>query len=271
MILRRIAEHVKAQNWFAVFIDFVIVVVGVFIGLQVQEWSQRRAMDDRATVLMERLESDFGVDVWVALTLHEYHEQVQRHALLTLDDITGRQDLSDEALLIAAHRASQFNRFNRTSAIYEELVATGGFELIFSSEIGSTAALFYRTTILDDYEQDGKSSDYRRLYRRLIPIDVQLAVSEQCGDRGLTIEELLNEESAIGYPCTLDLPSGRLAEAAAILRQEPELALALRHRIATLATQNRDFGIIIDAIRPYRAGRETLEESSIDAVFRARE
>ena len=29
MILRRITEHVKAQNWFAVAIDFVIVVVGV--------------------------------------------------------------------------------------------------------------------------------------------------------------------------------------------------------------------------------------------------
>ena len=35
MILRRITEHVKAQNWFAVAIDFVIVVVGVFIGIQV--------------------------------------------------------------------------------------------------------------------------------------------------------------------------------------------------------------------------------------------
>jgi len=28
MILRRVIEHVKAQNWFAVALDFVIVVVG---------------------------------------------------------------------------------------------------------------------------------------------------------------------------------------------------------------------------------------------------
>jgi len=32
MRLRRITEHVNAQNWFAVWLDFVIVVVGVFIG-----------------------------------------------------------------------------------------------------------------------------------------------------------------------------------------------------------------------------------------------
>ncbi len=35
MILRRLAEHVRAQNWFAVALDFLIVVVGVFVGLQV--------------------------------------------------------------------------------------------------------------------------------------------------------------------------------------------------------------------------------------------
>ncbi|NRA31129.1 MAG: hypothetical protein HRU11_12815 [Parvularculaceae bacterium] len=43
MILRRLTEHVRAQNWFAVAIDFVIVVIGVFMGLQVQEWSTERA------------------------------------------------------------------------------------------------------------------------------------------------------------------------------------------------------------------------------------
>jgi hypothetical protein len=34
MLLRRMIEHVKAQNWFAVGLDFFIVVTGVFIGLQ---------------------------------------------------------------------------------------------------------------------------------------------------------------------------------------------------------------------------------------------
>jgi hypothetical protein len=35
MLLRRVIEHVREQNWLAVFIDFLIVVVGVFIGIQV--------------------------------------------------------------------------------------------------------------------------------------------------------------------------------------------------------------------------------------------
>ena len=42
MLLRRVIEHVKTQNWTAVAIDFVIVVVGVFIGIQVANWNDDR-------------------------------------------------------------------------------------------------------------------------------------------------------------------------------------------------------------------------------------
>ena len=42
MLFRRVNEHVKAQNWFAVGIDFVIVVIGVFVGIQVSNWNEAR-------------------------------------------------------------------------------------------------------------------------------------------------------------------------------------------------------------------------------------
>lgn len=42
MLLRRITTHIKDQNWFAVGLDFVIVVVGVFIGIQVANWNDAR-------------------------------------------------------------------------------------------------------------------------------------------------------------------------------------------------------------------------------------
>jgi hypothetical protein len=42
MLLRRVIEHVKAQQWTAVALDFVLVVAGVFVGLQVQERNSAR-------------------------------------------------------------------------------------------------------------------------------------------------------------------------------------------------------------------------------------
>ena len=55
MILRRLTEHVKAQNWFAVAVDFVIVVVGVFVGLQVSNWNAARADRDRGHAYLDRI------------------------------------------------------------------------------------------------------------------------------------------------------------------------------------------------------------------------
>ena len=40
MLFRRVLLHVRQQNWFAVLLDFVIVVVGVFIGVQVANWNE---------------------------------------------------------------------------------------------------------------------------------------------------------------------------------------------------------------------------------------
>lgn len=42
MILRRFTQHVTDQNWFAVWIDLLVVVIGIFLGLQVTDWNEAR-------------------------------------------------------------------------------------------------------------------------------------------------------------------------------------------------------------------------------------
>jgi hypothetical protein len=44
MILRRITGHVKAQNWTAIWIEFVLLVIGVFLGIQVANWNEERKL-----------------------------------------------------------------------------------------------------------------------------------------------------------------------------------------------------------------------------------
>lgn len=55
MILRRITQHVRDQNWTAIAIDFVIVVVGVFLGIQVSNWNGERAMRAEERDLLARM------------------------------------------------------------------------------------------------------------------------------------------------------------------------------------------------------------------------
>ncbi len=40
MILRRLVEHLREQNWTAIAIEFALLVAGVFLGIQVANWNE---------------------------------------------------------------------------------------------------------------------------------------------------------------------------------------------------------------------------------------
>lgn len=42
MILRRLAQQLREQNWVAISIEFVLLVLGVFLGLQAANWNDAR-------------------------------------------------------------------------------------------------------------------------------------------------------------------------------------------------------------------------------------
>ncbi|MCB1585338.1 MAG: hypothetical protein KDI52_03575 [Xanthomonadales bacterium] len=58
MLLRRITQHIKNQNWFAVFLDFVIVVAGVFIGIQVANWNELKKEQQLEKQYIQNIISD---------------------------------------------------------------------------------------------------------------------------------------------------------------------------------------------------------------------
>jgi hypothetical protein len=55
MLLRTLTRHIEDQNWFAVGIDFVIVIVGVFIGIQVANWNDVQKDKAGVAASLERL------------------------------------------------------------------------------------------------------------------------------------------------------------------------------------------------------------------------
>ena len=59
MILRRLSQHLREQNWTAISIEFVLLVAGVFLGIQVANWNEDRQQAERQTQYLERLQVDF--------------------------------------------------------------------------------------------------------------------------------------------------------------------------------------------------------------------
>ena len=55
MILRRVVHRLKQQEWTAIAIELVLVVLGVFIGIQVSNWNETRKEHSLEAVYLERI------------------------------------------------------------------------------------------------------------------------------------------------------------------------------------------------------------------------
>jgi hypothetical protein len=63
MILRRVVENLKHQHWTAIGIEFVLLVSGVFIGIQAQQWNTERGERRLERVYLERILSDINLSI----------------------------------------------------------------------------------------------------------------------------------------------------------------------------------------------------------------
>jgi hypothetical protein len=79
MILRTLSTAVRSQNWFTAVIEFVIVVAGIFAGLQVDDWNQGR--NDRIVEhqYLERLLFDMEESVAAQKVILETRDQAIDH------------------------------------------------------------------------------------------------------------------------------------------------------------------------------------------------
>lgn len=135
MLLRSVTKHVNEQNWFAVFLDLMIVVIGVFIGIEVSNWNADRAGDKKAQVLIKRLYGDLINDSDVMNILLNYHAVVRNYAITAIDGFNGKKTVNDEQFVIAAYQASQIAGPWGYRSTYNELLSTGHFDLIKSDEL----------------------------------------------------------------------------------------------------------------------------------------
>jgi len=106
MILRRLVDHMKHLHWTVIGIDLVIVVLGVFIGMQVSNWNQERVTDQQAAVFTARLKTDLRGEDWTYQFLIAYNREVLANANRAVNALEGKATLSDEALLVSAYRAT---------------------------------------------------------------------------------------------------------------------------------------------------------------------
>jgi hypothetical protein len=240
MILRRVIKHFRNQEWTAIAIDFVIVVVGVFVGIQVSNWNQAQTDRGLGEKFTERLKADLVVEAWNYTMLIEYLADVQSNANKALAGLQGRSEISDQQLLIAAYRATQYNAGVRQRTTYDELISTGKIGFIADKNLVNTASLIYDSRILDQVTDEGVNSAYRVTFRKTLAVSIQDSVSQHCGDRFVATGDFNDIKNLLNYPCTTDLSALQIEQAINVLRDNPAILENLRLRAVNVRTQHNN-------------------------------
>ena len=236
MILRRFTAQLRRQDWTAVVIELVVVILGVFIGVQVSNWNGDLETDRKSALFTSRLKADLREEAWGYESQVGYYQQVLRNAIAAEDALAGRTQLPDEVLLIAAYRATQYNAYIRRRATYDELTSTGEIGLIRDTALRELAIHTYTADVFNEIIVNGRGSEVRIVFRKAIPRDVQTKLNEHCGDHIVPIGDYASIDQVLDYACTTTLPDAAIASSVAIIRADPNFAAALRLRIADLGT-----------------------------------
>jgi hypothetical protein len=252
MILRRLSQSLREQNWTAISIEFVLLVLGVFLGIQVANWNAEREDRRKSAVFTERLKADLRGEDWTCQFLIAYNREVLANANRAVEALEGRAALSDEALLVSAYRATQYRNRNQRGSTYDELISTGNIGLIRDRGLRETAIRLYNLQIFDNLVREGMQSRYREAFRTSLPNHVQRAVSRNCGDRVSRPGDYASIKNNLEYPCRTGLSAQDIAASASALRANPDILRFLRLRIADLETR------MFDLTRNNRSVMESL-------------
>ena len=247
MILRRLADSLRRQDWFTVLVEIGIVVLGVFLGIEVSNWNEERQNRAAADSYLERLELDLEAQLGMWQNAQAYFNQTYRHANAALDQLVGPVEALDERFLIDLYQASQRREFTNRRATYDELVATGRIEYLGDPTLREALSANYDISTRWMNVMDVRS-DYRAILRQLMDHRVQEAIVADCGDVYLQtrfgIVGMRLPES-----CDIELSPDLVSEEIRRLHGHEEIVRHLRFQASVLRTRLAAIEIAIAGTR----------------------
>ena len=140
MLLRRITKHVKDQNWFAVALDFVIVVVGILIAFQITEWNQGRSNEKLRVQYLERLQTDLNETIKY-LSANEDNSEQKIEVVDAFVATLNAQDSDENELILSTkdyfYRGTLFSDFKVFRSTFDDLTSSGNLGILRSHELSA--------------------------------------------------------------------------------------------------------------------------------------
>ncbi len=127
MILRRLANAIRQQDWFVVTIEILIVVLGVFLGIEAANWNAERAFRAQEATYLNQLRAEILVNDEVIEHQIRYVGRVVDGGRNALAFLQGGDDCvrDCETLMIDFFHASQVWGTSYSGAKYREMERLG--------------------------------------------------------------------------------------------------------------------------------------------------
>ena len=162
MLLRSLTKHIREQNWFAVALDFFIVVAGILIAFQITNWNDQRGDDKLRVQYLERLQSDLTQTIDY-LSANEDRSRQKIEAVDVFIANLNNQGTDENELIRTTtdyfSRGTPLFDFKVFRSTFDDLTSSGKLNIL-GSETLSTALVTLNTNYKDMNEDNLVNTDW---------------------------------------------------------------------------------------------------------------
>ncbi|MCB1606551.1 MAG: hypothetical protein KDI71_06205 [Xanthomonadales bacterium] len=260
MILRRLVAQLREQNWTAIAVEFVLLVIGVFLGLQASNWNDARNERAQGERWRQQILADLDQNARDLQDRLDYNSQALAFGETALRGLESAEAPTGAAVwetVLGAFQAGQIWPYRLTGPSYREVQAAGGLTLIGSERAQVKLAYLYDVSAHDFELVSGGLPKYRELIRERMPWSIQSHIWDSNCQTGSGRPGL--DEPGVAFElvaCPAPGDQALLQTALNQLRVDTEIQRALRGRLSQLKASVASTARQIERVRSVR---ESLE------------
>jgi hypothetical protein len=229
MAVRRFRDHLAEHNWFAVGIDVAVVVLGVFLGLQANNWNENRLNRAQGEQYRQRLIDDLDYNAEDFRQRVAYYRQVHDLGYAALQDMRRPISRDPARFLVEAFKAANILPRSTRRATYQEIVSAGAMGSLGDESTREKIMIYYSGLDMMDV-LTATVPAYRDRVRSIMPFEIQRAIRIDCPE--LDREDRRGRPDVLLNPsCRPKLAPGAAASAASQIRSAARIQLDLTRSI----------------------------------------
>jgi hypothetical protein len=196
MILRRVISHFRNQEWTAIALDFLIVVVGILLAFQITEWNEARKDRLREGVYLNRIAVELDESI---ASIEDAIQLAERRAelgelLIQAADNPGVVRADPGRFVFALLKGGYTYSPNIRGHTFEEIKSVGDLGVLRDEQLRFDLTEFYTrvsSTAQWDYLREIRQTEYTRRAAGILTLEQIQRVAPATEVPEMTVEEAL--------------------------------------------------------------------------------